>query len=141
ADRRPGARPAVSGRSAPRAGADAGRRRLVPLDRARAAVLPPRGGAVEPGVWRVDAAPAAPLGAHAPGRGQRWVGAADGQEPPHLAAFAAALRPARAGGGGEADRRARPRTATAVKGVTPDARVLQFPPSASARPQDYGQFS
>jgi len=28
-----------------------------------------------------------------------------------------------------------------VKGVTPDARVLQFPPSATARPQDYGQFS
>jgi Domain of unknown function (DUF4158) len=25
--------------------------------------------------------------------------------------------------------------------VTPDARVLQFPPSATARPQDYGQFS
>ena len=25
--------------------------------------------------------------------------------------------------------------------MTPDARVLQFPPSATARPQDYGQFS
>jgi hypothetical protein len=25
--------------------------------------------------------------------------------------------------------------------VTPDARVLQFPPSVAARPQDYGQFS
>jgi Domain of unknown function (DUF4158) len=25
--------------------------------------------------------------------------------------------------------------------VTPDARVLQFPPSATARPQDYGQFT
>jgi hypothetical protein len=28
-----------------------------------------------------------------------------------------------------------------MTGVTPDARVLQFPPSATARPQDYGQFS
>ena len=25
--------------------------------------------------------------------------------------------------------------------MTPDARVLQFPPSVAARPQDYGQFS
>ena len=25
--------------------------------------------------------------------------------------------------------------------MTPDARVLQFPPSATARPQDYGQFT
>jgi hypothetical protein len=25
--------------------------------------------------------------------------------------------------------------------VTPDARVLQFPPSGAARPQDYGQFT
>jgi hypothetical protein len=25
--------------------------------------------------------------------------------------------------------------------MTPDARVLQFPPSGATRPQDYGQFT
>ena len=59
------------------------------------------------GDGRVDAAPVAPLGAHAPGRGQRQHAAADGQESPHEPAVAAEVRAARRRRRRQADRRAR----------------------------------
>ena len=71
-------------------------RRCVPGDGSCAAVVPSRGGDLPRRVGRLDAASAAPLGDHASRRGQRRARAADGQEPPHEPALAAALRPARA---------------------------------------------
>ena len=62
------------------------------------------------------------------------------KSPGYLPAVAAALPAAGLRGGRQADRGARSRT-TAAERVTPDARVVQFPPSVPVRPQDYGQFS
>jgi Tn3 transposase DDE domain/Phage integrase family len=90
-DRRAVVWPAVLVGSAAGAGADAGGRGSVSGDRAGAVVLPPRGGAVQRGAGWVDAASVATLGDHAPRRGRRQARVADGQEPPHVAAVAAAL--------------------------------------------------
>jgi integrase len=106
ADRRQDVGAGVLDRSAREPGPRTGGGRSVPAHRPGAAVLPPRAGALRAGDWRVDTAPAAPLRAHAPGRGQRRVAAADGQEPPHQPAVAAEVRAARRRRRREADRRA-----------------------------------
>lgn len=66
------------------------------------------------GVGWLDAAPAAPFGDHASGRGRRRTRVADGQEPPYLIAFAAALCPPGPRGGCETDRRPRSRAPSVV---------------------------
>ena len=113
-DRRPPARPAVPRRPPPRASAHARRRRPVPVHR-------PRRGCPT-GAPRSCSAPrraggrctscATPRSRTSPRPTSGC--AADGQEPPHLAAVAAALRPPRPRRRRQAHRRARPRTPTTL---------------------------
>jgi integrase len=71
------------------------RRRPLPRHRPGPAELSACRGAVPSGLGRVDAASAAPLGPHPPGRAERELAVADGQEPPHQPAVPAALCPPR----------------------------------------------
>jgi integrase len=94
ADRRARGWAAVPGRPRPRSRPRASRRRPLPRHRPGPPLLPACRDAVPPGLRRVDAASAAPLGTHPPGRAEREPAAADGQEPPHQPAVVATLRPA-----------------------------------------------
>jgi integrase len=85
----------VPHRSRPCPGTRARRGRPLPRHRPGPAELPTRRGAVPRGLERVDAASATSLRPHASGRAEREPAVADGQEPPHQPAVAAALRPPR----------------------------------------------